>query len=83
MENLQGAARSARAHHQCTAYRWLDEANGLVAWLVDLGPRGLLYGWRRTEAGANEAISFWARSMGHPLVTLHQQHPNEVGHAAH
>lgn len=65
----------------CTAYRWPDERSGLVAWLI-VFPDRQLYGWRRSEEAANQAMSFWCRAFGCSAFVLYQSHPNEVSHAA-
>ena len=61
----------------CTAYRWLDDESGLVAWLVSLPDGSIASGYRRSEAEANERIGFWCRVFHSPLAYLFPHHPNK------
>ncbi len=66
-----------------TAYRWPDQESGLIAWLIHQPDGSLLYGWRRDERGANEAISWWCRTLGLSTTLVHNGHPNEEMHRVH
>jgi hypothetical protein len=66
-----------------TAYRWLDEESGLVAWLLRFPTGSTVSGFESTPSEANTRIWVWCRRGSYPRVVVYPHHPEtEVRHAS-